>query len=636
MIKILDKQVAELIAAGEVIERPASIVKELIENAVDAGATSITAETSGGGSAYIKVADNGYGIPENEIRTAFMRHATSKISSENDLENINTLGFRGEALASVCAVSKTEIITKTVKSLYGVKYTAGNAAENEMTRTGAADGTTIIVRDLFYNVPARLKFLKKDSAESAAVTSIIENLALSRPDISFCYVRDGKTVIRTPGDGSLLSAIYSLKGSAFSDNLIVVKYNTEDIKVSGFVCVPETALPSRNCQRFFVNNRVVRSPLLTRAVEEAYRGGIMRGRFPACYLMISIPSDRVDVNVHPAKIEVRFTDEREVYDAVLAAAQNALEEFSKQKTVVVQPQPEVELQSGQYPQTPVRERSVKDHQNEQIELFSAALKTKKTTELRTEEPIYPIKKGQKFEHPCEKEKSKYKYIYPDKLQKKTDARIITEDGENNNFDKTAGCTNTGQTPEILPEIIYIGEIFKTYIIAGYDDSMYIIDKHAAHERIIYNQLINTEKEARRQLILPPVPVQLSSDEFEVATENKQTLEKFGYAFDDFGRNTVIIREIPLVLAQCDAADVFKEIAVNMSLMKKDFTPDTLFEMYCLKACKAAIKANDNNTPEELALLAEKVIKDSDIRYCPHGRPVLIAITKEKLAGMMGR
>ena len=686
MINILNKQVAELIAAGEVVERPASIVKELLENSVDAGATSVTVEIAGGGITYLRVSDNGHGIPHNQVKTAFLRHATSKLKNKDDLEKIGTLGFRGEALASICAVSKMEMVTKTPKSITGTRYCINGAdisadKDGELSETGAADGTTIIVRDLFYNIPARLKFLKKESVESAAITEIIENTALSHPNISFKYIRNNKIIVHTPGDGLLKSTIYSLKDSSFAENLLPVEYTHEYItnglkfynndkshcKITGFISKPETALPSRSCQKFFVNGRVVKSTLLSSALEEGYKSSSSRGKFPACYLSLYLPYENVDVNVHPAKIEVKFAQEQEVYNSVYFAVKNTSRIFNEEKIT----------------QTNLPQRTYfNDTESEQVNIFNANEKANKQ-ELRTEEAIYPIKKGQTFEwknddnEKKDDELSRFKHLNFSRIiretpteqeennsfiQEKTEAysQIYNEDESmqslnkaynedenlqfaNNDEVRTRPNQNSSYNEDVITQpvnsipcdVILLGEVFKTYIIAQYGDSMFIIDKHAAHERIIYNK-ITSEKEISKQIILAPLPVQLSPVEFALVTENAQLISELGFSFDEFGNNAIIIREVPAILESADAANIFKEIAANMASSKKDISPEVLRELYCQKACKAAIKANDDNNTTELCELAKNVIEDENIRYCPHGRPVLLTITKDKLAKMMGR
>jgi DNA mismatch repair protein MutL len=575
-IKVLSKETAELIAAGEVIERPLSVAKELIENAVDSGAHKITVEISGGGISYLRVTDDGCGIPFIEIPTSFMRHATSKIETGADLENLVTLGFRGEALASICAVAKVELFSKETDSDFGGHYTVSGGVQDAshpgaLERVGCPVGTSIIVRDLFYNIPARLKFLKKDVSEGNAVAGIVRKIALSHPEIAFSFIRDNNFDFGTSGDGDLYACIYAVLGRQFAASLTKVDYSHNGIEVTGFVSKPLFARANRSFQNFFVNGRYIRSFICGNAVEEAFKNSIMTGKFPACVLHITLPPSIMDVNAHPVKLDVKFSDEKLIFDSVYFAVKNAV--------LLADNETDIEIK------TPSVDNSIK------------------------------------FDY-----KSDYKYIQPkiyeDFGAKQTVITQTTLDIE----------IKQHETPEIiapLPEIKLLGEAFATYIICEYETDLYLIDKHAAHERILFEGLRSKAEPLKCQYTLTETAVTVTDDELAVITEFSDELTRIGYDFTN--KDAIItITGIPSILDDSDISDTFTEIVDNLSEHKNNPLPEIIDNLYHTIACKAAIKGNRETGREELYSLALRVLFDDKIRYCPHGRPVIFKISQREL------
>lgn len=644
-IHLLDKAVSELIAAGEVIERPASIVKELLENSIDSGATSVTVEIKSGGKQLIRITDNGCGISPDDVPKAFLRHATSKIQTEPDLEHIATLGFRGEALASICAVSKIELLTKTAEEQFGTRYTINGGEGGELEETGCPDGTTILVREIFYNVPARLKFLKKDVTEGNAIQSIVDKIALSHPEISIKFLRDGKRVLNTPGNGDRFSVIHAVFGREFASTLMPVDYKAGSFPVNGFASVPMKSRANRSMQHFFINGRYVKSKTCCTALEEAYKGSIMVGKFPACVLNLELPFEMVDVNVHPSKIEVRFTDERAVFEAVYFAVKSAIAQQSRlsavpRETEIVKPHVERVLSQPQ--------------ELDQMGLKSGVRPTPQPisvsappSQLRDSGFNYQVRKKE----PVPQKESSFSFLKKESFApvggaagqrsapKRLEDRIIPETPEmpkSSEVVLTKEQSKHQSEKEARPVYRIIGELFKTYILAEVEDQLVMVDKHAAHERILYEKLKQEAGNLDRQVLLAPVSVTCSVEEHECILANAETLERLGFLAEDFGGSSVLIREIPMVLDREAVEDVFGDILNNLMKNKRDVSPQVLEELYHSMACKAAIKANDVNSPAELERLFERVYFDEAIRYCPHGRPVAIIMTKERFERQFGR
>ena len=647
-INVLPKNIAELIAAGEVVERPASVIKELVENSIDAGSTVITVEIKNGGVTYMRVTDNGHGIYHEDVPKAFISHATSKVSTAEDLNSIFTLGFRGEALASVAAVSKTEIITKTSDEDFGTSYIIEGGEEVSYDFAGCPDGTTIVVRDLFFNTPARMKFLKKDVSEANAVADLLDKLALSHPEISFRFIRDGKQVMITPGDSKLMSAVYAVFGKSFADTLIETDYELDGIKVKGLVCKPAGARATRAMQFFFLNGRYIKSKACIASLENAYKNTMMIGKFPACVLNLTVPLHTVDVNVHPTKTEVRFSDERKIYSAVYYAVKSAVENADTRPKLDLTKV--VEKASVKGVQLQMVERSVepsKEIRNEPKKDFWS----KMTAESYKNDTIVASPESNESADFSEEPD-----LIGDIFKQTVIAAHTVKDieasssGEKEDFaDKVTyePVKNADATPlktdishkssaEIVfkeeheKRVKYIGEAFKTYILCEFDGKLCLIDKHASHERIIYNRLKKEVSLNNSQILLSSGAVSLSKNEYNAVIENLDTFEKSGFKVEDFGEGSIIIRECPMLCDPQDAQDIVMEIAGNLISGKTDTTSDKIDMMLHTAACKAAIKAGNKNSQVELQKLAEQVLLTDDIRYCPHGRPVLIELSQYEI------
>lgn len=622
-INVLSKSVAQLIAAGEVVERPASVIKELTENAIDAGSYSITVEVKNGGITYIRITDNGCGIAYEDVPKAFISHATSKIKSADDLDSIYTLGFRGEALASIAAVAKVEMFTKSAEEPNGTLYKISGNTQQEYDEAGCPNGTTIVVRDLFYNTPARMKFLKKDVSEANACADVIDKLAVSHPEISFTFIRDGKRTLLTPGDSRLISAVSSVYGAEFAESLIEVDYELDGVKVSGYVTKPLKSRATRAMQMFFLSGRYIKSRSCTASLENAYKNSIMVGKFPGCVLNITVPPQSVDVNVHPTKTEVRFSDERKIYSAVYYAVKSALDSFdTRPKFEAAKP---VLRSAPQGVQLWVQE------------------KTKKSDDFWVKQSPKEFNDSVSVSSP----KSDFSFLQQDEPDLLSSFESVkTKPEEINDTKKTQKISSIQTIDEISEhksdtQIVFtekkeeeklrvIGEAFKTYIICEYSGKLYMIDKHAAHERIIFNRLKKNDLSSARQILLVPQTVVLGKKEYSTVIENLGEFEKSGFLVEDFGSPAVIVRECPSVIDADDSAAVVSEICENLLCGKTDTSSDIIDMILHTTACKAAIKAGNNNSLYELEKLANDVVFNDEVRYCPHGRPVLIEITKYDL------
>ena len=667
-IEQLASHVADLIAAGEVVERPASVVKELVENAIDAGASAVVVEIQRGGMSLIRVTDNGCGIAPGELPTAFLRHATSKLRSAEDLGKIGTLGFRGEALAAISAVSRVDIVTRQKGAGCGAALHLEGGVPGQVGEAGAPEGTTIAVRDLFYNTPARLKFMRKDSAETAAVAGLMQHLALSHTDVSFKFIKDGTESLHTPGDGKLESAVYAALGRDFARGLVSVEGRGGDIAVSGFVTAPLLGRGSRSMQVFFVNGRFIKSQLLTAALEEGYRNQIMKGKFPGCVLSVTLPVTAVDVNVHPAKTQVKFAREREVFDAVyhtvldcldargapVAAPKpaervvNPRQDFFRSmdaKTFREQGAKNAEKAAEKPPVRPAAPArpawntewksaaKVADSQTERsgYQAFRPLEKPAGTafgkppasvTERREAAPVRetPVK----AEAPAEKETP----VKPEVAKRPFVPAIPAEQ---------QGLDLPGQTtiepPKEAPWRI-AGEVLHTYIICESEDGcVWLIDKHAAHERINFDRLKAAKTPPMRQTLLQPVAAELTKEDGALLLENLSLLEQFGFACEDFGDGAVLVREVPADIDAGDTVSTLEEFAENLRSGKslEEKRENLLHTM----ACKAAIKGGWTSDLSELKVLVEKV-QSGEVRYCPHGRPVAVKLTKYELEKMFKR
>ena len=561
-IRLLPKEIAELIAAGEVVERPASVIKELVENSIDAGADKITVEIQRGGISFMRVTDNGCGIKHDQVKTAFLRHATSKIQSENDLYSIATLGFRGEALASISAVAKVELLTKTKDEECGSRYVIEGGTQTDFEEIGCPEGTTVIIRDLFYNTPARMKFLKKDASEASAVAAVLDAVALSHPEVSVRFIKDSKPALTTAGDGKLASAIYSVLGREFSSGLISTDSTTSGIRVSGMISKPVYCRPTRSAQYFFLNNRFIRSGVIAKALDQAYKNTVMVGKFPACVLNIELPFDRVDVNVHPAKTEVRFSDEKAIFEAVYYAVKNALskgdtrpELFLDTKPVKKQTEPFARMSTEEYrnlnntpKSTPTPAETIYNFGKTNtgantLRDFSKPLVSNNTVSVNyAEEPkrIYEVK-------------PEPEPIKPTKPYE----QII-----NVVFDEEAKYETAAFIEETKIDFKYIGEAYRTYLIVQYKGSLWFIDKHAAHERILYDKL-KREGVTEVQTLLSPVSVTLSREEHRAVLDNLELLRENGFEVEEFGTAAVVVRAVPACLVKSDIMFLMCDVAANL-------------------------------------------------------------------------
>ena len=673
-IQQLSSHVADLIAAGEVVERPASVVKELVENAIDAGASAIVVEIQRGGMGLIRVTDNGCGIAPGELPTAFLRHATSKLRTAEDLAKIGTLGFRGEALAAISAVSRVDVLTRRPEDAVGAAIHGEGGHMGSVREEGAPEGTTIRVADLFYNTPARLKFMKKDSAETAAVAGLMQHLALSHPDISFKFIKDGQEALHTPGDGKLESAVYAALGREFAKTLVPVDGRGGDIGVRGFVTAPVNGRGSRSMQVFFVNGRFIKSQLLTAALEEGYRNQLMKGRFPGCVLEVTLPVTAVDVNVHPAKTQVKFAREHDVFDAVFHTVMDALDARGGAVTKPVsQPQqaqnPRQDFFQSMDAKT-YREQGNKPAAPAPKPAFAPQPAREEVRPAFSAQPVKqaePAKPGWNTEwRSTAKVADSVQPIWPPRdTVKRTPtsalgqapASVTAKPEPAPQAEKAAEPTPAPkpfvpaipavpaqQTAMELPgqETVMpqeapwriAGEVLHTYIICEDDaDTLWLIDKHAAHERINFDRLLAAKEPPMRQALLQPIAVEPGREDAALLLENLELLEQFGFGCEDFGDGAILVREVPADLDAADTAATLEEFAQNLrSGRSLDEKREALLHTM---ACKAAIKGGWTSDPAELKVLVEKV-QSGEVRYCPHGRPVVVKVTKYELEKLFKR
>lgn len=678
VINVLDKHIAELIAAGEVVERPASVIKELVENSIDAGAKNITVEIKNGGTTFMRVTDDGCGILKEDIKVAFLRHATSKVKFENDLDCISTLGFRGEALASICAVSRLQLITRNKNEEIGSSYEIDGGEEVSFDDAGCPIGTTFIIRDLFYNIPARAKFLKKDVSEGNAVSNIIDKTALSHPEIAFTYIKDGKQALKTFGDGKLISSIYSVFGKDFANGLIPVEYEFDAIKIKGYVSKPVNSRPNRNMQNFFINGRYVKTRTAMVAIEEAFKGSIMVGKFPSCVLNIKLPFEMIDVNVHPAKIEVRFINERPVFDAVYHAVKSALIKFDSRKNASFKnntafnersnfnPFNNAQAILSKKPETPKSAPAVSAKQDvmqkedsfnpfENVSFNSEENDKTKEHKKKNIDNIKLSDSGNPFSIISKQAVNNAKKEASFKPQQQIIPTIVTEAEleiikteeiesensvkENKEFDFVD--TESNSAPVLInqneTEIRYIGEAFGTYIIAEKNKKeILFIDKHAAHERMIYEKLKAEKAASFSQILLQPITVMLEKSEYDAAINNLDMFKSCAFDVEDFGNSTVIVRSAPQYLDAADISDCIAEMADYIAIGKNDIFTEKMDWFYHNVACRSAIKAGNKSTPQELIDIVKKLEENPQIKYCPHGRPVCIVMTKNEIEKQFGR
>ena len=626
----LSPHVANLIAAGEVVERPASVVKELLENAVDAGASQVTVEIRDGGMTFIRITDNGCGMSQEDARTAFLRHATSKLRSAEDLAAIATMGFRGEALAAIASVSRIDLLTKTPGSISGTSLSleAGNITEE--SEAGCPDGTTIIVRDLFFNTPARMKFMKSDTVEGGKVSAAVQMQALAHPEVAFRFIRDGKEVLSTPGTGQLEAAVYCVYGRECG-KMVKVESRWEGYSLTGYISKPTDSRPSRALQTFFVNDRPVKSRILIAALEEAYRNQIMVGKFPACVLHLHLPSNAVDVNVHPAKTEVKFLNEKAVFDCVHYGVLGALNKTPDRPQVQFKPAPApaapAKPAAPQAAKAPKQENFFRTMTTEEYKTFSTVVK-----DAPKPSPLAAAATAAAVERSIQKP-VKEQVILPKAVPaplpklpeiKKPEPVIIPAPQEEEPEQVII---------ETMPQEIpwrYVGELYNSYIIVEQGEEAYLIDKHAAHERILFEKLKANQEAISSQSLLTPVACRLSPEECSILMANKALLEELGFEAEEFGENTLLLRQIPMDLDPQQAQDAMTEIAADLLNGRRENAQNVRDEILHTVACKAAIKAGWQTSKKELLVLVEQVMAREDLKHCPHGRPICITLSKKQL------
>ena len=632
-INVLPKEIYQLIAAGEVVERPSSVVKEMIENSLDAGAKNITLEIKNGGSTYIRITDDGCGIERDDVRKVFISHATSKISKKDDLNSIGTLGFRGEAMASISAVSKVELLTKAENEEIGTRYEIAGGEELEFDDAGCPNGTTIVVRDIFFNTPARMKFLKKDVTEGNQVAGIVDRMAISHPEISFRFIRDGKQVLITSGNGDLKSTVYSVLGKEMSDSLMSVDYSFNDMRITGFVSKPTASRKSRAGQYFYINNRIVKSKTAMAALEQAYKNTIMVGRFPACVLNIELNPAQVDVNVHPAKTEVRFANEKPIFDLVYYAVKTAIENDRTVKEV-------------EFKENPIYRQEPKNvYQNNDNKSFQAKFDFFKKKDEPPSQQVIKTKPREDFWQ-VEAPKPEYKIARDENPKARVDINIEYEEPEEISTAKSEDAlkerdiekvviTDEKDNENFIPNFKLIGEAFKTYLIVEIENELYFIDKHAAHERMNFERF-KAQATVGTQMLLAPVVVNLTKDEFIAISENVELIKKCGFELEEFGESQIIVRAIPSLVDGDSVKDLMLEIAQKLLEHKTDILPDKIDWIYHSASCRGAVKAGDYTSRQEQEIFVKKLLSMPNIRFCPHGRPVFIKMSKYDIEKQFGR
>ncbi len=610
----LSPHVANLIAAGEVVERPASVVKELLENAVDAGATQITVEIRDGGMTFIRVTDNGCGMAPEDARTAFFRHATSKLRNAEDLAAISTMGFRGEALAAIASVSRIDLLTKTQDHTVGTSLLLEAGTVLEESDAGCPDGTTIIVRDLFYNTPARMKFMKSDTVEGSRVSGAVQLQALAHPEVAFRFLRDGKEILSTPGTGGLEAAVYCVYGRE-GGKMVKLSSRWEGYHLSGYVSKPTDSRPSRNLQTFFVNGRPVKSRILIAAFEEAYRNQLMHGKFPACVLHLTLPASAVDVNVHPAKTEVKFLNEKAVFDCVHYGVLGALNKTPDRPQVQFKPAPAAPQVAPAAKPAPKQENYFRTMTAQEYKQFSAAIS--KPPQPKQDAAITVAKLVERTPAPAVRGSITLPETKP--VVQKTPDEAAPEEMVQTQLPMPA------EQPWRL-----VGELYHTYILVEQGEDAYLIDKHAAHERILFEKLKDKQEAITAQSLLTPLPCQMNPECAALLLTNRSKLQELGFEIEEFGDNTILVRQIPMDLSEKDAADALEALAADLQNGRMESGDNVRDQMLHTVACKAAIKAGWITSEAELLRIAQQVMAREDLKYCPHGRPICISLSKKQL------
>ncbi len=688
-IHVLDKQIAELIAAGEVVERPSSVIKELVENSIDAGASLITVEIQHGGITYIRVSDNGCGIAPEDVPLVFHRHATSKIRNEDDLNAISTLGFRGEAMASIAAVSRVEMMTRTADSEEGTRYVIHGGEEQESYPVGCPVGTTLIARDLFYNTPARMKFLKKDISEANSVAVVVEKAALSHPDVSFKFIRDGQVKLHTPGDGKLLSAIHAAMGKEIATGMIPVDYEAFGMKVKGYICKPVESRGNRTMQNFFINGRFVRSKTMQAALEEAYRHSIMVGKFPSCVLDLQAPFGDTDVNVHPAKIEVRFANEKSVFDVIYYGVKSALNQYdyslnlsraeapaekavSVEKTaqpqrisaeefrsMLAQPEKKIQKSASNQAFPPVTDTKKKQYtknihsytkpQESSLDgildkLHKSVSSSKRDESRQGQLPLHndpiPFTVSTKITESntdLDQRAAQWDEELPPCMEGKTIPQPVVEvpaEHEESAAPQVLKYADEERDPYENARII--GELFGTYILLENGDQLIMVDKHAAHERLLFEQLKQLDLTQDRQVLLAPVLVHLSREDYAAVADRMEAFRSIGFEVENFDGGDLLVREVPMALPDKDIRGIIEETAHKLLQNRNDLTPEIVDDLLHNIACRSAVKAHDKNNSLELEQIVTMLRNNESVKYCPHGRPIARLLSRREIEKMFGR
>lgn len=619
-IALLTQETIDKIAAGEVVERPSSVVKELVENAIDAKATAITIEIKEGGISFIRISDNGCGIEKSEVPLAFLRHSTSKIRSVEDLLSVSSLGFRGEALSSIAAVSRVELITKTPDSLTGVRYQIEGSKEVAFEEIGAPDGTTFLVKDLFYNTPARKKFLKSAQTEGSYIADMVEKLALSHPDISFKFIQNNQTKLHTSGNGNIKDLIYHVFGREISNSVLPVVLENELFSVTGYIGKPVITRGNRNFEIYFINGRYVKSQLLSKAIEEAYKSFLMQHQYPFCVLYFTFQGESLDVNVHPTKMELRFDNNQEVYQYLC----DGLYEVLSHKEMI----PEVPV--AEEKKAPVLVREYKESIPEPFE-------ARRLNQIRSQEAIFPAGQLDRVRESIKKD-SPYEIKYP--LQEKMKQTQVAEKSEYHVDSDTVKYENITLesissdflTKDAKKKHRIIGQLFKTYWLVEFEDKLFIVDQHAAHEKVLYERTMATlkEKEYTSQTISPPIILSLDANEILMLEKYKDSIAKMGYEVESFGGKEYMISAIPANLFKVDMKDLFIEMLDDFTNLSGRETPELILEKVASMSCKAAVKGNQNLSFSEFDALIEELLTLDNPYNCPHGRPTIISMTKYEI------
>ena len=650
MINILSKETIDKIAAGEVVERPLSVVKELLENSIDSGADSVSVEIKGGGTELIRVTDNGSGIEKDDIPLAFMRHATSKLKTSEDLSHILSFGFRGEALASIAGVSQTELITKRAEDLYGYNYRIEGGEEKLFSEIGAPEGTTLIVRNLFYNVPARKKFLKSASTESAHICDIVEKTALSHPEIAIRLVADGRSLLHTSGNGRLKDVIFTIFGKEVSENLIEIDHEEEKLSIRGYIGKPVISRSKRDFEVIFVNGRYIHSSLISKACEEAYKPFMMQHKFPFVMLDIRVSPEDVDVNVHPQKMEVRFSDSADIYNSVCSVIREEL----KKAELIVDASPEAdEHNKGNERKAESEKKGLKDEFKFEPFEVKKAFEYSAPSEVIAADKVLPSvmeESAVRFkgtdpyrEQVMYEQQSLFKdkglnglyegNLYKGKIAEyKPDEDSPDKDNKNKTYSDEQGEENRFISKDAFAEYKIIGQVFDTYWIVEYKDKMYIIDQHAAHEKVLYERTMKEfrERTPQSQMIMPPVILSLSQKETQLVEKNISIFERLGFELEKEAGNDFIVRAVPANLYSIAEKDLLMELVDGLSEESGSFSPDIITDRIAKLSCKAAVKGHDRLSEDEARELLKELLNLENPYACPHGRPTIISMSKYEL------